>query len=148
MSNNNVHPIFQPILDSVFPPQKKLEDMTVDELKATQREWYETALKTGKIEACRTVGLYLGTRLNASWGPKYQMDKDDLSIYIDDYGGYMTAKFKGKAVMSTHQNDRLYIPGEWELQLSDLLPLAQKEAEASRLRRQEKEREELLKKLS
>lgn len=147
MANKNVHPIFKSVLDSFFPTPKPLEEMTAKELEETKQQWYNTAEKIGKLSACRLIGTYLGTPVRANWGPKYQFDKDDLSIYVDDYGGYMTAKFQGKLVMSTHSGERLYVPGPWETLLSDLLPLAEKKKKDMLSTRQENERLKLLNKL-
>lgn len=101
-----------------------LQNMTSAELAALKEKWYNEALQSQKIANCYLVGINLGTPLQANWGPKWQYDKDGLSIYVDNYGGYFTVSWQGKTVVNTHVCQQLYIPGLWEGLIDALLQAA------------------------
>lgn len=93
---------------------RDLSLLTETELSDLKTEWYVEAQTSGKISDVYLVGKNLGTRLDANYGPKYSLKTGDLEIFVDGYGGYATADYKGKPVMNTHPCTRLYVPGPWE----------------------------------
>lgn len=125
-----------------------LHEMTAEQLKALQSEWYETAHANGNIEKLYAIARHLGDPVRHNWGPKYCYDKDGITVYVDDYGHYMTVALHGKNVVSTHPGDRLYIPGEWESAIPALHALAIEAKDSKGRMSEDREKEELLKKLS
>jgi len=122
-------------------------DYTVEELKRLKKEWYQNAMDTGMIAKIGKICRELGNKVPAKWGPKYQFDHGDLSLYVDDYGHYMTASYKDKMVCSTHFCEKLFVPGEWEKIITDHYPKAEKKEEMRTAEKLHKEKKELEKKL-
>lgn len=92
----------------------------VESLIVSQRSIFEQAVKSGVVRAITDIARTLGNRLNANYGPKYQLEcKDRIVVYVDDYGHYATVKQNGHLIMSTH-NERLFVPGSW---VEDVLAL-------------------------
>jgi hypothetical protein len=127
-----------------------INEMTAAQLQEQKQTWYKEAEENGILRKIYAIGVYLGERLPAKWGPKYQFyDKEGcLEIYVDDYGNYFTARWKGKSVLSTHPCTHLFIPGLWTKIVERLFP----EAEAVKIgienAAEEGEKLELLKELS
>lgn len=92
---------------------KPLTDMTVDELKELKREWYREARDSGKLKVIATVARVMGQQMAAKYGPKYQWQHGDISIYLDDYGRYLTVTVDETRVCSTHPTSCLFVPGDW-----------------------------------
>jgi hypothetical protein len=124
-----------------------LQEMTSDELNTLQIKWYEDAKDSGKLTELHAIGRYLGTPLQANYGPKYAYNVDELYIYVDDYGHYMTVNYKEKMVCSTHPCERLYVPGDWETMIPQLVNLADQRKKDRFIEVEEKRKSELLKKL-
>lgn len=93
----------------------KLENLTIRELKEHKKQQYVEANSSFIFRDLSQVAQYLGTRLNAKYGPKYKWESEYglVSIYDDQYGGYLTVHYKGKQVASTHQCSRLFVNGAW-----------------------------------
>ena len=92
---------------------KGLSGLTVEELKELKSRWYKGALEDGSLNRCYLVCTVLGERLNDNYGPKYIYHNGGLELYVDDWGNYFTATWKGKQVLSTHPSTHLFIPGQW-----------------------------------
>lgn len=122
-------------------------DYTVEELKQLKKQWYQDAMDKGMIAKIGKVCRELGSKVPAKWGPKYQFDSDGLSLYVDDYGHYMTATYKNKLVCSTHFCEQLFVPGEWEKIIEDQYPEAEKKEEIKNSERLHKEKKQLEEKL-
>lgn len=90
-----------------------LKDMTLEELKALKTAWYETADKDGTLLLLADIARKLGEKVNTTYGPKYRFTEDNIEIYVDDYGHYMTIYIDSKLKVSTH-NEKLYVKGDWE----------------------------------
>lgn len=76
-----------------------------------------------------------------NWYTTWDTSRADLVIIYDDYGANIDVWYKGRKVLDVHMGDiTLYIPGEWEKQLEQLY-------EKARKKREEREREEELRKL-
>ncbi len=97
-----------------------LTNMSSKELEELQNKWYNEACEQGKIAKLYHICRYLGNRLSSNYGPKYEYRYEYMTIFADDYGGYMTVKYDGKEVCSTHYCDKLYIPGKWEYVIDHL----------------------------
>lgn len=144
--------------DRLRRPLAGLDTMSSDQLKALQREYYEAS---GRVrQMCAVVARELGTRLSAAYGPKYVYSPDDpdhgkfhgqragLSIYVDDYGGYMTVTIDGKRVCSTHATDQLFVPGEWVKRIDEIYPEAHARMQARATAAAERNRQYLIDHLS
>lgn len=128
---------------------KKLNEMSLNELKALKAKWYQENSDNDNIKKLSEIGRFLGDKLSVNYGPKYELYEEDTEteIYVDDYGGYMTVKINGKMKVSTH-NEKLYVPGDWEEIISRLHPKAE-EIKNMRLNGASKtERDKLLDELS
>lgn len=102
-----------PVIQKSRSGEMDLQNKSLEELKDLKKRWYAEAKDNGDITACHLVGRVLGTLLSAPYGPKYKFIKDDISIYVDDYGHFITVRFENKQVCSTHPCDLLFIPGKW-----------------------------------
>jgi len=84
----------------------------------------------------------LGKNLNQHYGPKYLLGVDDVWIYVDTYGRYMTVRRGGKegwgegskGLVSTHGTSEYIIPGEWLDRFMKLLPKAEAKRDARSFR--------------
>lgn len=124
-----------------------LSEMNSKQLSELKARWYNDALKNGAIERLSSIARALGGRVALNWGPKYRFEKDGLTIYVDDYGNYMTVHFQYKLIVSTH-NEKLYIPGEWESKVQEWAMSAQVTEEVKDQDREEKEKSKLLDELT
>lgn len=121
---------------------KNLRDMTLEELRELKRQRYQQALRDGSISKCIFVAKETG-EMDACV-PKYLRKMEGLELYVDDVGGYATATYKGKMVMSTHPRTQLFTPGDWMqiVEMEYTLALAKKLAKEARER--ERERQKLI----
>lgn len=126
---------------------KDLKDMTLEELRAQKKAWYDGNTKNGNIALLGAIARNLGSKLNHSYGPKYKYTEGNIEIYVDDYGGYMTVNVGGKLKVSTH-NEKLYVPGGWEEIISRLAPDTKKQQEERMAADQIYEHQKLLNELS
>jgi hypothetical protein len=124
---------------------KKLEDMTIEELKEQKRKWYQNAKSNGSISACYLIVRELGSSINSS---KYEFLNGSLNIFADDYGHYMSVQYNGKLVCSTHRTEELFVPGEWYNMIEKLLPQAELKVNKRRRKADDKERQEWIDKLT
>src|SRR5438046_3119734 len=102
-----------------------IQDMTVAELHDYKAECHRIADVTGLLHKIADVARWLGRDpvsirepgYRSAHGPKYQYSigtgETEITVYVDDYGRYMTVHLNGKRVCSTHQTERLFVPGEW-----------------------------------
>ena len=95
-----------------------LENMTIEQLKALKQERYNEAREEGTLRAiasiCRELGEDpAGPGYVSRYGPKRVWKQGDITVYVDDYGAYMTVSVEGKKVCSTHPCDQFIIPGDW-----------------------------------
>jgi len=91
----------------------EIEQMTKEELLKLKNQRYKTAIDNGTISKLYLIARELGKELSTTYGPKYSWDKDQINIYVDDYGSYMNVTLDHKLVCSTHFCDQFIIPGEW-----------------------------------
>lgn len=126
---------------------QEITSLDNDGLKKLKQEWYNAALKDGTIKMLWKIVQELGKELNAKYGPKWRWKHEDIEIYGDGYGHYLTVHVNGKEVVSTHGCSQLFVRGDW---LSRLQPFLT-QAEAVELKKnQDKylaERQALLKEL-
>jgi hypothetical protein len=121
----------------------ELNEMTNDELLKLKNQRYNNAKKDGTINKFYVIGRELGTNIPSRYGPKYSWTYDGISIYVDDYGSYMTIR-GDKLLCSTHFCDQLIIPGEWIEKVLSFYPQAEKVREEKIVKQKQKEREMLL----
>ena len=121
-----------------------LKEMSNKELLELKEERYAQAEANGIFGKIATVCRYLGNRLNTRYDPKYSWEHDDINIYVDDYGHYMTMHYNGKEILSTHPCQRFIIPCEAIEKILELYPKAQVIAEEKNANTHKKEKERLL----
>ena len=129
---------------------KELRNMTTEELQELKKGWYQQAKEDGSLDQCYVVCTMLGERLNARYGPKYhfQDDENNLELYVDNWGKYFTAEWKGKRVMSTHPCDKLFIPGDWMEVVNTLYPFALEKDRKEKKQREEKQQQQMVAELT
>lgn len=112
----------------------KLSDLSLKELKELKEQWHQQATKDGTIILLTQIAKTLGEQLPANCGPKYLFKDNQIEIYVDCYGGYMTVKVDGKLKVSTH-NEKLYAKGEWEknipIWVAKMQPIIQQNIESA-----------------
>lgn len=124
-----------------------LQSLSLDELKALKAQWYQEADNHGILRGLAEVARTLGKKLPERYGPKFRWEGgDEVEIYVDDYGHYMTVHHKGRLVCSTH-SDRLFVPGDWSTQPLSLLTQARDCRDAERAAIEDKERARLVEEL-
>jgi hypothetical protein len=124
-----------------------LEKMTTQELLRLKNERYQASQDNGTIGKLHLIAEELGENFLATYGPKYCWDKDNVRIYVDDYGHYMTVNFNNRLVCSTHPCQQFIILGEWiDIALASYQEAFDKERK-KRLNFEKLEREEILRKL-
>jgi hypothetical protein len=129
-----------------------LKQMTTDELRKEIARIYAQYQQNCVISQlyiiARTLGCDpAGDGYISSCGPKFKFVDGNVSLYVDDYGGYMTVSMDGKRVLSTHQCDQFIIPGAWIDTILAHYPAAQAKITADRAEREQSERNALLSKL-
>ncbi|MBA7580344.1 hypothetical protein ES708_22235 [subsurface metagenome] len=127
---------------------KALEQMSFEELKEQKRLWYVAAVGDGSLNKCAVVCCELGENLNDRYGPKHRFVMGDLELYVDGYGGYATATYRGQSVMSTHTCSKLFIPGKWMERVEAAYPGALSQRGKQESLRQEDDRQALLNELT
>lgn len=125
----------------------KLEEMTIEQLRAKRRQDYEGAQNSGILTKLANVARFLGEHLSHSYGPKYRWEKNNICIYVDDYGNYMTVHLGEKLICSTH-NERLFAPGDWLTEIHPYIDESIKMKEQKEKERKESERQILIKEMS
>jgi hypothetical protein len=70
--------------------------MGLEELKELKRTQYEEARKSGVFQRLATVGGELGREVGRP-GPKYLWEESGVRVFVDDYGGHVTAHANEKA---------------------------------------------------
>lgn len=94
---------------------KAVEDMDIDELKALIAERYSKATRTGLLTACAEIADELGTVIDHTYRKcAWEDEANDIRIFHDSYGGYLTVHVKGRQVCSTHSTKRFVVPGSWQ----------------------------------
>lgn len=128
-------------------------ELTADEMKAEIAARYAKAVADGVFDKLSTVAREFGwdpasrdeqgrrTGYCSTYGPKYIWKKDDISVYVDDYGHYMNVFVNKREVASTHS--RFIIPGPWIDVVLAEYPAAMQRAEERERQRDEAERERL-----
>lgn len=117
-----------------------VEGLSEGQLRELIRLRYERARKHGVFAKLGDVARALGKPPDARYGPKWTLvratEQGEVSLHVDDYGGYITAHVNGRQMLSTHPANRFIIPGAW---LDDLLRLH--DAAQMVLARRERERD-------
>lgn len=107
------------------------DEMSEEQLLAMKRLLFQEAQAQGVLSGLATIARQFGKELNANYGPKYKWEGEGVVVYVDDYGGYMTVHANGeRLVTSSHQTEKLFVPGPW---LLPLLPLMEQARQAANL---------------
>lgn len=121
------------------------EEMTLEQLRTLKRQNYKNAINDGTLEFLSDIARHLGERQSSNYGPKYKWEHDNIEIFVDDYGNFMTVTVEGEQVASTHPCGQYIRGGGWLDEVKAFkkeleIVLAQKELDWVK-----KEREKLLK---
>jgi hypothetical protein len=119
-----------------------LENLSVRELEELKALNFAAAERDGAFEKLGAVARYLGTSLNVSYGPKYRWQCGAVQVYLDCYGGVLTATLGGKHV--AWKGNRLFIPGDWFQVIEDAYPYAIKTRDDRKAANEERLRRELI----
>jgi len=122
----------------------ELSELTNEELLKLKQKRYAEAQENGTIGKLYSIGRELGNNISARYGPKYSWNYDGITIYIDDYGNYMTIRGDDKLLCSTHFCDQLIVLGDWIEKVLSFYPVAIVERNKRIARQTQKERERLL----
>ena len=115
------------------------EGMSEEQLLAMKRLLFQEAKSQGVIGGLATIARQFGEELNANYGPKYKWEGEGVVVYVDDYGGYMTVHANGeRLVTSSHQTEKLFVPGPW---LTPLLPLMEQAKQAAEAKAEQRKRD-------
>ena len=121
--------------------------MNNEDLKKLKQDWYSEASSNGTIAMLWKIAKELGTSLNAKCPPKWQWTQGNIKIYADGYGNYLTVHVAGKEVVSTHETERLFVPGDWLKEIQPFVSEAESHALEQRRIRYQSERQKLLEEL-
>ena len=125
-----------------------LEELSLEELQKLRTESYKKATDDGVFENIYLVGKILGNDLHENYGPKYSWNHEDVAIYIDNYGNYMTVHYKDKKVCSTHPCTKLFADGEWVSIIMKYLPEAKAVQERKQQESEQRMRQKLIQELT
>lgn len=103
-----------------------LEALTVEELKALRRQWYEEAAADGSITAIGRVVRELGARLPKKHGANWVWMQGDVRIVLDDWTGHTYVSVGERQVFASNYTTKLFVPGPW----IDVVRSAEEEASA------------------
>jgi len=114
------------------------EEMSEEQLLAIKRLLFQEAQAQGVLSGIATIARQLGKELNANYGPKYKWEGEDVVVYVDDYGNYMTVRLRGRLIVSSHPTEKLFVPGPW---LTPLLPLMEQAKQAAEANAEQRKRD-------
>lgn len=132
------------------------EDMTNEELKQLRQERYHAACQNGTFAKLGLIARQLGhdpasrdadgnpIPYRSSHGPKYVWRRNNIKIYVDDYGHYMTVHMGDREMASTHQCSQFIIPGDWIAEALSVYEVAVAKANMARQQKNDHERRQLL----
>ncbi len=118
------------------------EGMSLEELNELKRTQYEEARNSGVFQRLATVGREFGREVGRP-GPKYLWEESGVRVFVDDYGGYVTAHANEKLVASNHPCTRLFVAGQWQDVVLARYPEAQEKAAQRDAARREIEKRRL-----
>lgn len=129
--------------------KENLEQFSLQQLEELKRKNYKLAENNGWFCDLGLVAEMFdnGNYKYASYGPKYEFTKDDVKIYVDNYGGYMTVYVGDKLVASTH-NEKLFIPGAWFDGLRDEIENAKVKSEQLAEKKNEEKKDRMIREMS
>lgn len=90
-----------------------LASLSVEDLKALRREWWETAVADGDVAAIARVVSELGTRHPKKHGANWIWRADDVEIVLDDWTGHTYARCGDRQVFAANATSKLFVPGPW-----------------------------------
>ena len=114
------------------------EEMSEEQLLAIKRLLFQEAQAQGVLSGLATIARQFGKELNANYGPKYKWEGEDVVVYVDDYGNYMTVRLRGRLIVSSHPTEKLFVPGPW---LTPLLPLMEQAKQAAEANAEQRKRD-------
>jgi hypothetical protein len=100
-----------------------LSSLTVDDLKALKRQWYQDAIADGTIAAIGRVVRELGECHPKKHGANWVWESDDVKIVLDDWTGHVVAIVGDRQVFAQSTTSRLFVPGRWTeaVELADIV---------------------------
>ena len=119
------------------------EGMSEEQLLAMKRLIFQEAKAQGVISGLATVARQFGKSLNANYGPKYQWAGEGVTVYVDDYGRWLSITAGSKCLVSADLRSQaevlgLFVPGPW---LTPLLPLMEQAKQAAEAKAEQRKRD-------
>lgn len=124
---------------------ENLDNMTNEELKELVAARYQAAANAGTLTMLRTIAKELGKMIHPEG--KYLWKHNEISVYVDDYGNYMTVAVGPQKVASTLPSERFFIDGSWLDEALSFYEQAKSARDAWQGNQAQKERQELLSRL-
>lgn len=130
--------------------------LTNEQLRELIKQRYQEAEDSGLLSRIADVARELGhdpassdaqgnrTGYRSTYGPKYIWHDGDVEVFVDDYGRYMTVRYRDQRVLSTHRADKFIVYGPWVDIISKAVPDARIHKYLSEENAQEAEHERLL----
>lgn len=121
------------------------DQMTIEELRALKEQNYKNAEQDGTLLFLGNVARHLGEYQSCSYGPKYKWENDNIVIFVDDYGHFMTVSVDGEEVVSTHPCKRFIRGGGWFDEINAFRGEVEQAIKEKKEAWEQKQRQELLK---
>lgn len=130
--------------------------MSNDEIAAQIHANYQSVDRSGLLDLIALVARELGhdpasrdaegkpTGYVSTYGPKHVWECGDVSIYVDDYGHYMSIRVGEQRVCSTHRTSQFFVAGPWVETVLAHLPEAREKQDQRKRTAEAAERERLL----
>jgi hypothetical protein len=128
-----------------------LKDMSTKELKELKDKWYrESKNKRDTIaQITRILGTAGNINVKTTFTLKVVSGSNEIVSYVNVSENYSTVRVNGDLVMSTFEDDKLFIRGEWVKGFIDstIVRAGEREQELKKAA-EEEERQELIDELS
>jgi len=143
-----------------------IETMSEQELRELIKARFEEARTSGRLGQFAAVARVFGhdpasrdkdgnrTGYSSTYGPKYlwqeaaylngKETESIISVYVDDYGHYMTIRVDEEKVCSTHDCESFIKPGDWQEVILEKWPAAARRIEEREIEYQKLRRSKLL----
>lgn len=90
-----------------------LSALSIEELRALKKHWYEVARRDGSLIAIGRVVRELGTRHPKKHGANWNWEREGVSIFLDDWTGATHASVGERLVYARDAITELFVPGAW-----------------------------------
>lgn len=109
-----------------IPHTRDLSSLSVEDLKALRKRWYEEARQDGSVAAIGRVVRELGTSHPKKHGANWIWSDDGIRIILDDWTGHTYVMDGDRQVFAHNYTCELFVPGPW----MDVISAADVEAQA------------------